>query len=202
MQEKEPFKDFVSLDVKETIWDHFYTVAPLVVIGSKEGEGFDLAPKHMATPIGFSDFFGFVCTPRHQTYHNIKRSGHFSVSFVRPDQILLSSLAAMPRCSVEEFTKDITDHIPTLLSQNSIFIRDSYVMLDCSLHKIIDDFDDYSLITGKINRAWVHKAYKIVSDEGHQQQIYENPLLAYIAQGRFAEIRETLSYPFPKDFKR
>ena len=202
MQEKEPFKDFVSLDVKETIWDHFYTVAPLVVIGSKEGEGFDLAPKHMATPLGFSDFFGFVCTPRHKTYHNIKTSGHFSVSFVRPDQILLSSLAAMPRCSVEEFTKDITDHIPTLLSQNSIFIRDSYVMLDCSLHKIIDDFDDYSLITGKITRAWVHKAYKIVSDEGHQQQIYENPLLAYIAQGRFAEIRETLSYPFPKDFKR
>lgn len=75
-------------------------------------------------------------------------------------------------------------------------------MLDCSAHKIIDGFDDYSLITGKINSAKVHQDYKIVSDEGHQKQIYDHPLLAYIAQGRFASIKETLSYPYPKDFQR
>lgn len=202
MQEKDPFNDFVSLEVKENIWDHFYTVAPLVVIGSNEDSGYDLAPKHMASPLGFTDFFGFVCTPRHRTYHNVKNTNRFSVSFVRPDQILLSSLAAMPRCSVENFSRDITNQLPTIISEKSIFIEDSYVMLDCSLHRVIDGFDDYSMITGKIQRAWVHKNYKIVSDEGHQQQIYENPLLAYIAQGRFAKIKETLSYPFPKDFKR
>lgn len=204
MQEKNPFKDFISLDVKESIWEHFYTVAPLVVIGTKEAEGFDLAPKHMVTPLGFSDYFGFVCTPRHNTYHNAKKHARFSVSFVKPDQVLLSSLAAMPRCAVKDFSKEITDHIPTVFSNNgaSIFVEDSYVMLDCSLHKIIDDFDDYSLITGKIEQARVHKNYKIISDEGHQKQIYEYPLLAYIAQGRFANIKETLSYPYPKDFQR
>jgi len=85
MQDKDPFKDFISLDVKESIWEHFYTVAPLVVIGTKENQGFDLAPKHMATPLGFSDFFGFVCTPRHNTYHNIKKNQRFSVSFVKPE---------------------------------------------------------------------------------------------------------------------
>lgn len=204
MQEKDPFKDFISLDVKESIWEHFYTVAPLVVIGTKEDQGFDLAPKHMATPLGFSDFFGFVCTPRHNTYHNIKKNQRFSVSFVKPDQVLLSSLAAMPRCAVEDFPKEITNQIPTVTDHEGevIFIRDSYVMLDCSAHKIIDGFDDYSLITGKINSAKVHQDYKIVSDEGHQKQIYDHPLLAYIAQGRFASIKETLSYPYPKDFQR
>ena len=204
MKVKDPFKDFISLDVKETIWEHFYTVAPLVVIGSKEGDGFDLAPKHMATPLGFSDFFGFVCTPRHKTYQNIRKQQRFSVSFVKPDQVLLSSLAAMPRCAVKDFTKEITNEIPTVAGTKgeSIFVKDSYVMLDCILHKIIDGFDDYSLISGRIVGALVHKDYKVVSDEGHQKQIYDHPLLAYIAQGRFASIKETLSYPFPKDFQR
>jgi hypothetical protein len=53
-----------------------------------------------------------------------------------------------------------------------------------------------------VEQAMVHKDYKIVSDEGHQKQIYDHPLLAYIAQGRFASIKETLSYPYPKDFQR
>lgn len=204
MREKNPFKDFISLNVKESIWEHFYTVAPLVVIGTKEDPGFDLAPKHMATPLGFSDYFGFVCTPRHNTYHNIQKHSRFSVSFVIPDQVLISSLAAMPRCAVKDFPKEITNQIPTITSQDgeAIFLSDSYVMFDCSLHKIIDGFDDYSLITGKIQQAMVHKNYKIVSDEGHQKQIYDHPLLAYIAQGRFARIKETLSYPYPKDFQR
>ncbi len=204
MQVEDPFKDFISLDVKSSIWEHFYTVAPLVVIGTKEGQGFDLAPKHMVTPLGFSDFFGFVCTPRHNTYHNIKKYSRFSVSFVKPDQVLLSSLAAMPRCAVKDFSKEITNEIPTVTGEDgkTIFIKDSYVMLNCSLHKIIDGFDDYSLITGRIEQAKVHKNYKIVSDEGHQKQIYDHPLLAYIAPGRFASIKETLTYPYPKDFQR
>lgn len=204
MKEKDPFIDFISLDVKESIWEHFYTVAPLVVIGTKEDQGFDLAPKHMATPLGFSDYFGFVCTPRHNTYHNIKNHLKFSVSFVKPDQVLLSSLAAMPRCTTKDYTTEVTGQIPTVATKDgeAIFVKDSYVMLACKLFKIIDGFDDYSLITGKIERALVHKNYKIISDEGHQKQIYDHPLLAYIAQGRFANIKETLTYPYPKDFQR
>ena len=204
MQVKEPFKDFISLDVKESIWEHFYTVAPLVVIGTKEENGFDLAPKHMATPLGFSDYFGFVCTPRHKTYHNIKDHKRFSVSFVKPDQVLMSSLAAMPRAAVKDFSEEITNQIPTMYNEQgtSIYLKDSYVILDCLLYKIIDGFDDYSMICGKIEAAWVDKDYRVVSDEGQQKQIYEHPLLAYIAQGRFASIKKTWSYPYPKDFKR
>ena len=204
MKEKNIFKDFISLNVKECIWDDFYTVAPLVVIGSKENDVFDLSPKHMVTPIGFSNYLGFVCTPRHRTYHNIKKEKNFTVSFVRPNQILLTSLAAIPRCEDNQYSKDIVKKIPTIptTKNDNIFIADSYVLLECTLYKIIDGFDDYSIITGQINAAFVHKDYKIFDEYSQQKNIYDNPLLAYIAQGRFASIKETFSFPYPKDFQR
>jgi len=60
--------NLIKLNTKESIWDHVFMIAPLIVVGTKEGENYDLAPKHMATPIGFSDFFAFICTPNHSTY--------------------------------------------------------------------------------------------------------------------------------------
>ena len=198
------FEDFVSLDTKKSLWEQFHTVAPLVVIGTKEENGFDLAPKHMVTPIGFSNYFAFVCTPRHRTYHNIKKHGKFSVSYVKPDQILLSSIAAMPRCSVEDYPRDVVQHIPTVTSEDGdhLFVEDSYLFLECDVHKIFDGFDDYSIITGTVEKAFVHKDFMIHSDQGQQARIYKNPLLVYAAPGRFAEIHETMAYPYPKDFER
>ncbi len=195
---------FISLNVKDTIWDHFYTVAPLVVIGTKENDVYDLSPKHMVTPIGFSNYIAFVCTPRHTTYHNIKKEKKFTVSFVRPDQILLTSLSAIPRCEENHYSKAIVEKIPTISTpkNDNIFIADSYVLFECTLYKIIDGFDDYSIITGQIEAAYVHKDYKIFSEVDQQKHIYDNPLLAYIAQGRFASIKETFSFPYPKDFHR
>ena len=66
--------NIISLDVNLPIWERVFTVAPLVVIGTKENGGYDLAPKHMATPMGFGNYFGFVCTPKHGTYHNVKNA--------------------------------------------------------------------------------------------------------------------------------
>jgi hypothetical protein len=64
----------VSLDVTAPIWERCFTVAPLVLVGTREKDGsYDLAPKHMATPMGWQNYFGFVCTPRHRTYHNVRR---------------------------------------------------------------------------------------------------------------------------------
>ena len=201
---KDDFDNFISLNIRDTIWDHFYTVAPLVVIGSKENEGYDLSPKHMVTPIGFSNYIGFVCTPRHRTYHNIKKEKTFTISFVKPSQVLLTSLAAIPRCEENNYTKEIVKEIPTITTtkKDSIFIADSYLLLECTLYKIIDGFDDYSIITGQIDAAFVHKDHKIFSEVDQQKRIYDNPLLAYIAQGRFASIKETFSFPYPKDFQR
>ena len=55
----------VYLDTKHPVWERFFTVAPLVLIGTQEPDGgHDLAPKHMAMPVSWQNYFGFVCAPR------------------------------------------------------------------------------------------------------------------------------------------
>lgn len=62
----------------------------------KDG-GYDMAPKHMARGLGRGNYFGFVCTPRHATYHNAKREGAFTVTYPRPTQVLQASFSATSR---------------------------------------------------------------------------------------------------------
>ena len=96
-------QDLIELDISQPIWERFFWVAPLVLVGTREQDGkHDLAPKHMATPMGWENYYGFVCTPRHHTYSNIEREGVFTVSYPRPSQLVLTSLAASPRCGAEE----------------------------------------------------------------------------------------------------
>ena len=69
-------------------------MAPLVLVGSREPSGeFDLAPKHLVAPM-WGPWFAFVCSERHATYQNVLREGAFTVSWPRPSQVVLASLAA------------------------------------------------------------------------------------------------------------
>jgi len=53
----------VTLETELPIWERFFTVAPLVLIGTREIDGsYDLAPKHMAFRLGWENHFGFICT--------------------------------------------------------------------------------------------------------------------------------------------
>ena len=195
---------YVLLDNLTSIWDQIFTVAPLVVIGTKENQGYDLAPKHMAMPLGFGNYFGFVCTPRHNTFSNVLATGGFTVSFPTPDQIITTSLSASPRRDCISKSESIVNALPILKapSMDAPIVADAYFYLECGLHKIIDGFDDYSIITGKIKAAYAHRNYMKVSEMDEQAQILENPLLVYIGPGRFAKITETYDFPFPKNFKR
>ncbi len=194
--------EWISLDTNKKIWSHFYTVAPLVVIGTKENEEYDLAPKHMVTPLGHENYFGFVCTPDHSTYHNVKINKEFTVSFIRPNQVVLASLAASQRCSKLNDTKPVIRDLPTnkATEVDALFISDSYLVLECQLDRIIDDFGSFSLIAGKVIHARIQEDSIRVSDKDDAQMIYKAPLLAYLAYGRFSEIRSSKAFPFPKDF--
>lgn len=196
-------KGYFKLDTSNPVWNQIFTVAPLVVIGTKEGDNYDLAPKHMATPIGLDNYFGFVCTPKHTTYHNIKETKEFTVSFPLPDQVVLASLSASPRCEGNLGAKPIVDTLPNIKasSVDALCIAESYLFFECKLFKIIDGFNENSIITGKIIAAYCHKDYLKVSEKDEQQQLRENPVLVYIAHGRFASISETYNFPFPKNFK-
>lgn len=197
-------KKFIKLDIAHPIWRYFFTISPLVVVGTKEKKGYDLAPKHLAMPIGFDNYFGFVCTPKHNTYHNILEHRFFSVSFPIPDQVLLTSLTAIPREKNISKFQQIISKIPTVkaTTMDTLLLVDSYLHLECSLFKVIDGFGNNSLITGKIKAAAIHPHYIRVSEKDEQQQIKNHPLLAYLADGRFANISETFNFPFPKDFLR
>lgn len=196
-------EDLLQLDVSLPIWDHFFTVAPLVVIGSKEGAGYDLAPKHMAFPMGWGNYFGFICTLQHSTYHNVKHYGSFTVSYPRSNQMLMASLAASPRCD-QAGSKPALDALETFPAEviDGIFLKDAYLFLECELHQVIDGFGDNSLITGKIIAAHVDKKAKRTGKEYDQKLLYEGKLTAYLHPGRFATIRDTLAFPFPSHYQR
>lgn len=194
----------IKLDVNRPIWDHFYTVAPLVIIGSKEGDVYDLAPKHMAMPLSFENYFGFVCIPSHSTYRNIVNTGEFTVSFPKPNQILLTALSAMPRCEDLSKHEKIIKALPTFKASqvDGLLVSDCYLYLECECIKIVEGFGKNVLIAGRIIGAKVDEDYYKSSDLSAQEQLYAHPILAYLSQGGYAVISESFEFPFPKDFKR
>ncbi|WP_340066008.1 flavin reductase [Ascidiimonas aurantiaca] len=196
--------EWISLDVSAPIWNRFFTVASLVIVGTKEDKGYDMAPKHLAIPMGFDNYFGFVCTPRHKTYGNVQKAQEFSISYPMPNQLVTTSLAASPRKSEHSKSEYTVKALATVKATkiDALLISDSYVHLECRLFKVIDGFGENSLITGEILSARVNTLYLRVSEQDEQKQLQQHPLLAYIADGRFAVIKDTFAFPFPKGFTR
>jgi flavin reductase (DIM6/NTAB) family NADH-FMN oxidoreductase RutF len=193
----------IDLNLDQPVWERCFTVFPLVVIGTREADGSDdLAPKHLAMPVSWQNHFGFVCTPRHNTYQNIQRSGEFGVTYVRPSQTVLASLAASPRC--DDGTKPITEALPTFEAEeiNAPLLRNGYLFLECVIDRIVDDLGENSLIMGSVVKARVAGDALRESDRDDEDLIYNSPLLAYLYPGRFAEIKSSNQLPFPAGFKR
>ena len=193
----------VELETSEPIWDRFFTVAPLVLIGTIDPDGsLDLAPKHMVTPMGWQNYFGFVCAPTHSTCSNIQRTGEFTVSFPRPSQVLFSSLAASPRQSGGD--KPVLDYFKTFSASHveGRFIEDAYLYFECRHFKTVDGFGPNCLITGEIVAAYAEPAFLRSSELDDQEIIHDSPLFVYVAPGRFAEIDRSNAFPFPAHMKK
>jgi len=193
----------VELDVREPIWDRFFWVAPLVLVGTMEAGGdHDLAPKHMALPMSWKNYFGFVCTPRHHTYQNIQREGVFTVSYPRPSQLLLASLAASPRCGEED--KPALAALPVFpaTAVKGVLVAGAYLFLECELSRIIDGLGDNSLIVGEVVHARLDSRAERVPDRDDQELLQHDPLLAYLHPGRFAVVQQSNSFPFPAGMKK
>ena len=195
--------DLVALDARFPVWERFFTVAPLVVIGTREADGrYDLAPKHMVTPLGWENYFGFVCTPEHATYQNIQRDEVFTVSFPNADSVILTSLAAAPRCGDD--TKPSLEALPSFPAStiDGRFLTQSSLFFECQLDRIVDGFGVNSLIAGRIVAAWIRPEAKRDADVDDQDVLSASPLLVYISPGRFATIDQSQAFPFPVGFQR
>lgn len=193
----------VELDTTVPVWEQFFTVAPLVLIGTRDADGsLDFAPKHMVTPMGWQNFFGFVCTPRHSTCQNIGRTGEFTVSYPKPSQVLIASLAASPRC--EQGGKPIIEYLQTFPATHvdGAFIDDGCLYFECRHFKTINDFGENCLITGEIVAAYADDNYLRHAEADDQETIHSSPLFAYLAPGRFATVDRSNAFPFPEAMKK
>lgn len=203
MSKSQTAEQVIELDSSKPIWDRCFMVAPLVLVGTKDDDGsLDLAPKHMAFPMGWKNYFGFVCSPRHHTHANIQRTGEFTVSYTKPSQVLYASLAATPRYA--DGKKTVLQSFATFPAKkiDGEFIEDAYLFLECRHHKTIDGFGENCLISGEIVAAYAHPDYIRSSELDDQELIHEAPLMAYLPPGRFATITRSNAFPFPANMKR
>lgn len=201
MDEQNP--TLTTLNLKFSVWEQVFTVHPLVIVGTVNPDSTaNFAPKHMAFPLGWDNYFGFVCTPDHQTYQNIKQTGEFTVTYPKPDQLVLTSLTASPRH--DDGSKPGLEAVDTFEATEieGNFVKDGYIFLECRLKNFMDGFGENSLILSQIVGA--HAWSDVIKNPSHSdnEAIFNNPQLVYISPGRFAVIDETQAFPFPENFKK
>lgn len=190
----------VPLPVDAPIWKRLYTVAPLILVGTLDPDGApDLAPKHMAMPLGWSDRFCFVCTPRHSTYTNAVDRGAFTVSYPAPDQVVEVSLAATQREA--DSSKPALVALHTIPAQNvdGVLVAGAYLYLECALERMVD-FEDASLVIGRIVAAAADERALRSGERDDADIVRTSPLLAYLSPGRFTVIDDSRAFPYPADF--
>jgi flavin reductase (DIM6/NTAB) family NADH-FMN oxidoreductase RutF len=193
----------ISLDVQHPIWDRFFMVSPLVLVGTREPDGnCDLAPKHMAGPMSWDNWFGFVCTPRHHTYSNAVREGAFTVSWPTPAQLLETSLAAAPRYPAEgKPALDVLERVPATVVAGEL-LAGAWLHMECVLERVVDELGENSLLIGRIVAASVDQHSLRGPDRDDQDLVRAAPLLAYLHPGRFAEISDSRAFPFSAGTRR
>ena len=192
----------VELPVEGQLWNRFFLVAPLVLVGTREPDGsHDLAPKHMAMPLGWQRHYCFVCSPRHATYTNIRRTGEFTVTYPRPGQIVQSALSAGGR--VEDGSKPNLAGLPTFPARtvDGVLVEGGSLFLECRLERLLDGFGENSLVIGRVVAAFAPEEVLRGDEVDDHDLLHRNPVLTYLAPGRYAAVAASSSFPFPVDFR-
>ncbi len=188
----------IELSLERPIWNRVFTVAPLVVVGSRDASGWhELAPKHLALPLGWDRYFGFVARDTETTHRNVTRDRCFTVSFPNPSSVIVTSLAA-PHGN-EEHRRAVVQAVPTVkaVSMDGVFVSDSYLFLECDLDRIVSGFGEYSLICGRIRRAAVSKDSLRLFEQDDQAMLQRHPVLAFLAPERYAILKSIRRFPVP-----
>jgi flavin reductase (DIM6/NTAB) family NADH-FMN oxidoreductase RutF len=190
----------VRLEQGRWLFDAVFTVAPLVVVGTRDDDGTpNLAPKHMAMPIGWSDRYCFACTPRHRTHGNAVRTGEFTVSFATPEQAVLVGQVAATRGP--DAVRGELAALGTVPAQevDGVLVSGAHAALECRLERIVDE-GDASLVIGRIVAAHADPEALRAHDRDDADVVYGAPLIAYVAPGRLARIERTTAFPYPARF--
>jgi flavin reductase (DIM6/NTAB) family NADH-FMN oxidoreductase RutF len=189
----------VPLRIEAPLWTRFFSVAPLVLVGTKEGDHFDIAPKHMAMPLGWKNFYCFACSPRHATYRNAVEHGAFTASFPGEELIVQTGLAASGRLS--DASKPGLAALPTFpaLVVDGVLVQGCRLYLECELERVVDGFEANSLVVGRIVAASAREDVLRDAEKDDADLLDRVGVLAYLHPGRFATVRESRAFPFPSD---
>ena len=116
--------------------------------------------------------------------------------------MVLTSLAASPRC--DDGDKAVLRALPTLPARavDGVLLRDGYFFLECELDRVVDGFDDNSLVVGRIVAAHAERESLRLSDREDAELIHERPLLAYLHPGHCTTVDRSRAFPFPRGFRR
>ena len=192
----------VALPVTAPLWTRVFTVAPLVLVATRDEHGVDdIAPKHMAIPLGWDSFFCFVCSPRHTTYANAAARGCFTVSYPGPEATLIAGLAASPR--EPDASKPALAALDTFAATavDGVLVAGCVLYLECELDRTVDGFGENSLVIGRVVAAAALADAVRDPERDDADVVYARPLLAYLHPGRAATIKETTSFPYPVGFR-
>jgi flavin reductase (DIM6/NTAB) family NADH-FMN oxidoreductase RutF len=202
MRERKRMSKSISLELDDSLWDHVFQVAPLVMIGTREPDGgYDFAPKSRIVNLT-PQHFGFVCRESHATYRNVVRERAFTVSWPGPRQIVMTSAAAAPRC--EDGEKKTLKGLPTIAAKqvDGQWLADCSLTVECRLDRVIDDLGDDDLVIGRVVAAWASPDAMRNAKTPDRQVVHEHPILAYLHPSQFATIDKSVGFPFPKGFTR
>ncbi len=190
----------VPLRTDAPLWDRFFLVAPLVLVATKEDDGHDIAPKHMASPLGWQNYYGFVCSPKHATYRNIEEHEEFTVNFPRPEQVVATSMAASAR--EDDGRKPGLDALATRPATlvDCVLVEGCSVFLECELERIVDGFGDNSLIVGRVVAASAREDALRSPERDDNDLVHAEPPLVYLSPGRFGAVTTSHAFPFSIDF--
>jgi flavin reductase (DIM6/NTAB) family NADH-FMN oxidoreductase RutF len=195
-------EELIELSTEAPIWERFFTVAPLVLVATKEGDRHNVAPKHLAMPIGWGNFFGFVCSPSHSTYRNLQAHPEFTVSFPGMDQVVPASMAAGAR--LDDRSKPTLAAVPVFPARrvDGVLVEDCSLYLECALDRFVDGFGENSIVVGRVVAASATRSALRGHDVDDADLLHQLRPLVYLAPGRVAEVSETYAFPYPVDFRR
>lgn len=192
----------VELDLKSDLWARTFQVAPLVLVGTRDRSGRDdVAPKHMAMPLGLEPWYGFVCTPTHTTYWNAVESRCFTVTWPRPEQVLTTSFAAGQRCGGQKHSLEAVETFPATRVEAPL-VRGGAFFIECEVDRVLEGFGRYCLIAGKVVAAHADPDVLRCDDRDDAELLQANPLFAYLHPDRFAEVAASNGFPLPVGFAR
>ncbi|MDH4176077.1 MAG: flavin reductase [Thermoleophilia bacterium] len=192
----------VPLPADEPVWERVFTVSPLVLVATLEPDGTpDVAPKHMAGPLGWHGYYAFVCSPRHGTYANAIARDAFTVSYPTPDQVLEVGLAATARAPDDTKPALAALAIEPARAVDGVLVAGAMLQLECELDRVLDGFGENSLLIGRIVAASADERALRSVERDDADVVHDRPLLAYLSPGRFARIDASHAFPFPSDFR-